>query len=74
MIVCICRKVCDRTVLRVIQEGAETIDDVSSACRAGSGCGACHETIQELLDDAAAGEAGCPRRSGAILSPYLQTA
>ena len=73
MIVCICRKVCDRTVLRVIQEGADSLDDVTEACRAGSGCGACHETIQDMLDDAA-GEGGCPRRSSVVLSPYLQTA
>ena len=75
MIVCICRKVCDRTILRVIQSGAESVDDVSDACRAGSGCGACHEQIQELLDDAStSGEGGCPRRAQPVLSPYLQTA
>jgi bacterioferritin-associated ferredoxin len=71
MIVCICRRVSDRTVLRVIEEGASTVDEVGRACGAGTGCGACQDHIAGMLEDA---EAGCPGLCRQVLSPYLQSA
>jgi bacterioferritin-associated ferredoxin len=70
MIVCICRRVSDLAIRTAIDEGARSIDEVSKACRAGTGCGACHETINEMLSERS-GCADCPRRSPALLSPYL---
>jgi bacterioferritin-associated ferredoxin len=71
MIVCICHRVSDRTVLSVIQDGASTVEEVGSACRAGTKCGACREHIEGMLEDA---EAGCPGLCREVLSPYLQSA
>jgi bacterioferritin-associated ferredoxin len=71
MIVCICRRVTDNTVRACIADGAETIAEVGRACRAGTGCGACHETIEELIAEQ---QADCPRVRLRVLSPYLQTA
>ena len=71
MIVCICRRVSENTIRAAIRDGAETIDAVGSACRAGTGCGACHETICEMIAEQ---QADCPRVRLKVVSPYLQTA
>lgn len=51
MIVCICRVVSDRTIRNVVAAGADSLDKVAAACRAGTGCGACREQIAELIED-----------------------
>lgn len=51
MYVCHCEAVTDRTVDAAIASGADTVDDVTSRCRAGGGCGGCHSTLQALIDD-----------------------
>jgi bacterioferritin-associated ferredoxin len=73
MIVCICRRVSDRTVRAVIADGAVTLGDVASACGAGSGCGACCEQICEMIEEQRAG-VHCSRQSLKVLSPYLAPA
>jgi bacterioferritin-associated ferredoxin len=58
MYVCICLAVTDREVTEAIDRGADSIAAVTRACGAGGDCGACHETIQQIIDagrDAAAG-------------------
>jgi bacterioferritin-associated ferredoxin len=70
MIVCICRRVSDLAIRTAIDEGARSIEQVASACRAGTGCGACHETIAEMIDDRTACS-DCPRARLGILSPYV---
>lgn len=52
MILCLCQGVSECTVQAVIRAGAATLDDVVSACAAGSDCGACQEMLLDLLDDA----------------------
>jgi bacterioferritin-associated ferredoxin len=49
MILCICRNVSDRVVLRTIRDGASSIDEVQAACGAGGDCGACHHRIDQLV-------------------------
>ena len=73
MIVCICRRVSDRTVRAVIADGATTPGEVAAACGAGSGCGACCEQICEMIDERRVGE-HCSRRGLKVLSPYLAPA
>ena len=51
MIVCHCRRVCDRSIRAAIQAGASTEDDVAEACGAGSVCGGCVPVVTELLDE-----------------------
>jgi bacterioferritin-associated ferredoxin len=73
MIVCICRRVSDRTVRAAIADGATTVGDVASACGAGSGCGACCEQIAEMIADHRDSER-CSRGVLRVLSPYLSPA
>lgn len=47
--VCLCYGVSERKVRRAIEDGAETIIEVGASCRAGTGCGGCHPTIDALL-------------------------
>ncbi len=70
MIVCICRRVSDKSIRAAIDGGAQCLDDVKAACRAGTGCGACHPVIEEMLAE----QADCPRLHLKVVSPYLQTA
>ena len=47
--VCLCRGVSERKVLRAIERGATTVEEVTERCGAGGTCGGCHPTIDELL-------------------------
>ena len=49
MILCSCRRVNDRTVRAVIEDGARTIEEVSERCLATSRCGGCTPAVQEIL-------------------------
>lgn len=49
MIVCHCKGVSDRTVKRAVRAGAVCVSGVGRACGAGTGCGGCHGTIEEIL-------------------------
>lgn len=57
MILCLCRGVSDRSVRLAIIQGAESTEDIGNVCGAGQGCGACVETIGQML------HASCPRKS-----------
>jgi bacterioferritin-associated ferredoxin len=50
MYVCVCRAVTDQEVTAAIDAGADTVEAVTSACCAGEDCGACHETIEEMIE------------------------
>jgi NifU-like protein len=51
-LICTCFGVTEDTIESNIQDLAlETVDDVSGACNAGSGCGSCRMLIQEMLDN-----------------------
>jgi bacterioferritin-associated ferredoxin len=41
--------VSERKVERAIAHGARTVDEVGEACHAGTCCGTCHETIEQML-------------------------
>jgi bacterioferritin-associated ferredoxin len=47
--VCLCHGVSERKVERAISHGAATVDDVGVACRAGTSCGVCRETIEDMI-------------------------
>ncbi|MEY4576291.1 MAG: BFD-like [2Fe-2S] binding domain [Pseudomonadota bacterium] len=51
MIVCHCRRVCDRAIRAAIHAGAGTEDQVADACGAGSVCGGCVPAVTELLEE-----------------------
>jgi bacterioferritin-associated ferredoxin len=71
MIVCICRRVSDLAIRTAIDEGAHSVEAVGQSCRAGTGCGSCHETIAEMISERT-GCADCPRKRLALRSPYLE--
>ena len=50
MIVCHCKRVTDREVKAAIQDGARCADSVGRACGAGTGCGGCRSSIDELIE------------------------
>jgi bacterioferritin-associated ferredoxin len=55
MIVCLCRGVAEDAVGAVIDQGASSLDDIVSACAAGSDCGACHDQMLCMLAGRSAG-------------------
>jgi len=57
MIVCLCHGVGERAIEAAIGAGATTLDDIATACAAGSDCGACQDMLLDLLVD--------PSRAGA---------
>ncbi len=68
MIVCVCRRVSDHQIRAAIEGGARTVAEVAACCRAGTGCGACHEAIRDLID-----REDCERAAPRVVSsPPLQ--
>jgi bacterioferritin-associated ferredoxin len=53
MIACSCEVVAEREVRAAAAAGACTVEEVGFACRAGTGCGACHRSIDRILREAA---------------------
>jgi bacterioferritin-associated ferredoxin len=54
MYVCLCKGVTSQTVAEVVAQGASTTKKVVRACGAGSDCGRCRRTIQEIIKAAVA--------------------
>ncbi len=50
MIVCVCKRVSDKKILNVIQEGADSVEQVTRGCGAGGDCGACRRMIGDLIE------------------------
>jgi bacterioferritin-associated ferredoxin len=51
MFVCVCKAVTEREVRECIAGGATSREAVTKACEAGGDCGACHQMIEELVED-----------------------
>lgn len=51
MYVCICRAVTEESVRAAIEGGAETVEAVTAACCAGDDCGACHDVIEDMIEN-----------------------
>jgi bacterioferritin-associated ferredoxin len=49
MIVCHCNGVSDRTIRKVVREGAGTLRDVGFACGAATCCGGCADAVRQIL-------------------------
>jgi len=48
MILCICHGISDREVRALIDQGAATVRDISSQCKAGTDCGACVRDLRKM--------------------------
>jgi bacterioferritin-associated ferredoxin len=51
MIVCICKAVPESRIQEVIEAGARSVVDVGRACGAGTDCGTCAGSIEELITE-----------------------
>jgi bacterioferritin-associated ferredoxin len=49
MIVCLCAGVPTSTIQALIEGGAACPEDVTAACGAGGGCGACLDSLSAML-------------------------
>lgn len=49
MIVCHCNGVTDRTIRKVVRDGASTMREVGAACGAGTCCGGCTGSVRQIL-------------------------
>jgi bacterioferritin-associated ferredoxin len=49
MIVCLCEGVTEGTVRKLARQGASSVYEVGLACSAGACCGACRETLVQIL-------------------------
>ncbi len=50
MFVCVCHAVSVTEVAKTIESGASTVGEVTRACKAGGDCGACHQTIEDMIE------------------------
>jgi bacterioferritin-associated ferredoxin len=50
MYVCVCKAVKVGEVEAAIDQGANSVAAVTSVCRAGGDCGACHATIEQMIE------------------------
>jgi bacterioferritin-associated ferredoxin len=49
VLVCLCHPTSDRDLEAVIDEGAQTVQEIGRRCGAGTGCGACVEELRDRL-------------------------
>lgn len=57
MIVCLCAGVPTSTIQALIEGGAACPEDVMAACGAGGDCGACLDSLSEMLAQSGGGAA-----------------
>jgi bacterioferritin-associated ferredoxin len=50
MYVCVCFGVTDKEIEAVVDSGAERVEHVTRACKAGGDCGSCHEMIEQIIE------------------------
>lgn len=61
MYVCLCAGVSDGEIKAAIRDGAETVDEVMYCTGAGTGCGSCVPTIEELIVETSGAAKSCRR-------------
>lgn len=49
--VCYCRKVDSNTIIKAIEDGAKTVEDIKAATGAATACGRCKGTIEQILKE-----------------------
>lgn len=52
MIVCVCNRISDRDIHRLVAEGASTFEEVQMATGAATCCGCCETCARETFEDA----------------------
>jgi bacterioferritin-associated ferredoxin len=51
VIVCHCRRITDRQIRKMVQNGATSVGQVARACGAATGCGGCATIVHEIVND-----------------------
>ena len=65
-IVCTCFGVSENEIRRVVAENSlTTVDEVTNFCKAGGGCGMCHNDIQKIIDSVRDTQSAGPQPSAA---------
>jgi bacterioferritin-associated ferredoxin len=54
---CICHAVSDHQVVDAVDAGATTVQEIGDVTKAGTSCGTCHDTLEDLIE---ARCASCP--------------
>ena len=57
MIICVCRRVSDREIVRAVAAGCTSFDALQSRLGVGQCCGKCRDSVHEILDRHAAAPA-----------------
>jgi bacterioferritin-associated ferredoxin len=66
MIVCLCHRVSDRDIHRVVGEGVANFEHLQDLTRVASNCGCCLDSAQMIFEEACASRpAGCGNCHGA---------
>ena len=65
VIVCICRRVCERRLQALAEAGASSLDEIERLCGAGGDCGTCRPEVERILEDVADTQSArpCPQLS-----------
>lgn len=50
-VVCLCFDISEEQIREVVRNGAHTVEAVGEETQAGTGCGACQENIQKIIDE-----------------------
>ncbi|MEZ5322001.1 MAG: (2Fe-2S)-binding protein [Microthrixaceae bacterium] len=53
MIVCHCHRLNDRDIAAAVSDGANDLDDLGRACRAGTDCGGCLDRLEAIMAEVA---------------------
>ncbi len=52
MIICHCHRVTDKHILKLVEDGAKTFEDIKCGCNACTGCEGCKKAVLEILKEA----------------------
>jgi bacterioferritin-associated ferredoxin len=51
VIVCICNGVSDKEIRKYLERGIYSIEEIGKLCYAGTDCGKCVDSIEEIIED-----------------------
>jgi bacterioferritin-associated ferredoxin len=49
VLVCLCHPLSDRELDKLVDDGADTVEEIGRRCGAGTGCGACLDELAEAV-------------------------
>lgn len=58
MLVCLCHPLSDRELDKLVQDGADSVEEIGRRCGAGTSCGACRDELAEAVERGAAASDG----------------